>query len=441
MYTYQDLEKVGENETERMGFVKQVIEKHKGTDAYKTAWNAEEYRCRRNPTIMNYQKFLTKVTGEIVPDYISANYKISSNFYNRFNTQLVQYLLGNGISWKESSTTKKLGVKFDKSMIKVAKEARCGGEAFGFWNLDHLEVFSLLEYAPLLDEEDGSMKAGVRFWRLDSNKPLRATLYELDGYTGYIWENGEGRIFKKKRPYILNIQYTDAGEEIIEGQNYPSFPIIPLWADDTKQSPLVGLREAIDAYDLIKSGFCNSIDEASIVYWVVNNAGGMDDVDLAQFINRIRTLHATYSDDGAQATPQTIDAPHEGREALLDRLRSDLYEDSMSLDTKNLAGGAVTATQIEASYEPLNSKADDFESEITAFLDELLRLIGIEDEPTYTRSKIVNTQEEIDTIVASAQYLSDEYVAGKILTLLGDADKKEDVIAGLVKEGLKVEEE
>ena len=44
------------------------------------------------------------------------------------------------------------------------------------------------------------------------------------------------------------------GEEIMDGENYPSFPIVPLWGSELKQSTLVGMREGIDAYDLIRSG-------------------------------------------------------------------------------------------------------------------------------------------------------------------------------------------
>lgn len=437
MYTYQDLQEVGELEEKRQQFVKAVIEDHIRSEEYNMAVIAEDYFKRRNTTIRLYQKFLTKITGEIVPDYISANYKLSSNFYGRFTTQLTQYLLGNGITWEKKDTKDKLGDKFERRIQDATTEAQKGGKSFGYWNLDHLEVWSLLEFAPIVDELDGSIKAGVRFWQLKRNKPLKATFYELDGFTKYMWEDGKPIIEQEKRPYILNIKYTEnGGDEVIEGRNYPSFPIIPLYADSTKQSTLVGLRENIDAYDLIKSGFCNSIDEASIVYWTINNAGGMDDVDLVQFTNRIKTLHAMYTDDGATATPNTIDAPFEGREALLTRLRADLYEDAMALDTKNIADGAVTATQIRASYEPLNSKADELEYNVTEFIEEILKLANIDDTPTYTRSKIVNVQEEIETLVTASQYLNDEYIAKKIVTLLGDADKVEEVLSGLVEDRL-----
>ena len=346
-------------------------------------------------------------------------------------------MLGNGVTWGNKDTANKLGRDFDYQLQKLGKKALVGGVSYGFFNYDHLEAFGVDEFVPLEDENDGALKAGIRFWQIDDSKPLRATLYEIDGYTDYIWnkrdDKGEksyvGEIMHDKRPYIEKITSTEAdGEQIYDGENYPSFPIIPLWGNPYKQSELVGLREQIDCYDLIKSGYANTVDDASIIYWVLNNAGGMDDVDLAQFIERIRNLHAVTTDDGVSASPQTMDAPYASREALLATLRADLYEDAMALDTKNIANGAITATQIKASYEPLNSKTDEYEYCVRDFLDNMLKIAGIEDEPTFTRSIIVNKAEEVSLILQAAQFLTQEYVTEKLLTIFGDADKVEDIL-------------
>lgn len=433
MKTYQDLEKAKTNEAVLMEFVRATVSEYKGTGLYKIARIADDYDRKQNTTIINYQKLLYKVTGEAVPDNVSANYKITSGFFNRFTTQQVQFLLGNGITWGKEDTKKKLGEDFEKKLQSLAKSSLGAGVSFGFWNLDHMEVFSALEYVPLYDEENGALRAGIRFWQVDSTKPLRATLYEEDGVTEYIWEEGTGRILKDKTAYIQKVRSTAVDEaEIYAGENYPSFPIVPLWANPHKQSELVGLREQIDAYDLIKSGFCNTIDEASFIYWTINNAGGMDEVDLADFVSRLKTIHAaTVEDTGATATANSLEAPHEGREALLDRLSKDMYADYMALNIDEIKGGANTATQIRAAYEPLNNKADQFEYCITDFLQGLLEIAGIEDKPTFTRSYLINTQEEIQTLLQAAQYLDDDYVTRKILTLLGDADKAEEVLKAM----------
>ena len=105
--------------------------------------------------------------------------------------------------------------------------------------------------------------AGVRFWQLDANKPLRATFYEPDGFTEYMWRNAESIILKDKRPYITKFRMTEAdGTEIYDYENYPSFPIVPMWGNQSRQSELVGIREQIDCYDLIKSNFADELDDA-----------------------------------------------------------------------------------------------------------------------------------------------------------------------------------
>lgn len=448
MYTYQDLVAVGEKEEARMEFIKGCIRTHKSTSLYKNAELADDYDRLKNRTITQYRKLLYTVSGQAVPDNYSANFKLPSKFFNRFTTQQTQYLLGNGVEWSKGETADRLGKDFDTRLQEIGKAALIGGVAFGFFNLDHLEVFSVLEFAPLYDEENGALMAGIRFWQVADNKPLRATLYELDGYTEYAWETRKdkdgkeiehAKVLKDKQSYIVAVAESEAdGTEIYDGKNYPTFPIVPLWGNPHRQSELVGIQEQIDAYDLIKSGFANDLDDASQIYWTIQNAGGMDDVDLVKFVERMKTVKAAVVDEqGSTAEAHTLDVPYSAREAILDRLEKDLYKDYMAFNPEAVASGAITATQIKAAYEPINSKADQFEYCVHDFLDGILAVIGLEDDATFTRSMIVNVQEEIQTIIQAALYLDEEYVTEKILNLLGDGDRKEEVLGDIDREDLQ----
>lgn len=424
METYQDLVKLGENETERMAFIRRAVQHHQESDKYKNAFAAQEYDAHRNVTINKYRKFLYNLAGKAVPDNYSANYKLGNNFFHIFVTQEIQHLLGNGVTWKNDGTKEKLGESFNARLIKVSKLAKLGGEAFGFWNLDHLEVFSYLEFIPLYDEDTGALMAGIRFWQIDETKPFRATLYELDGYTEYIWHNGNAEILISKKPYIVVVSETGIGEkEILDGENYPTFPVIPLFANEYRQSAIVGLREGIDCYDLIKSGFADDIDDASQIYWILQNAGGMNETALARFVERIHTTRAINLDDGVSAEAHTMEVPYASREAILDRISKDLYRDAMALNVQDIISGATTATQIRAAYENLDIKCDEFEVRIKKFISQILSLANVEDVPTFTRPYIINRNEEIQTVVMASAHLSADYVVTKILTLLGDADK------------------
>lgn len=439
MRTYQDFLQTGQDEKKRQSFVRQAIAEYKSSTEYRGALTAEAYHRHENLSMRAYQKFLYTSIGQRVPDSISANWKMCNGFFPRFVLQEVQYLLGNGVSWGSETAKKKLGESFDAQLVKLAKKAIVQRVGYGFFNLDHVDIFGALEYLPLPDEENGAHRAGIRFWQIEESRPLRATLYEEDGYTDYIWRTRDTSsdksvddvILHPKRPYILKIKGTPAdGERIYSGENYPTFPIVPLWGNPEHTLFFDGIREHIDAYDLLKAGFANKIDDTSEVYWILQNASGMEDSDLIHFRDALKTIGAAVvDDDGATAEPHTISIPYESREALLDRIKKDLYQDAMALDTENIASGAVTATQIEAAYEPLNEKCDDFESCVGDFIQGILRAAGIEGETfSFTRSAMVNRSEEVQNIVTAAPHLSEEYATRKILEILGDIDKAEEVL-------------
>lgn len=418
MKTYQDLLQVIDNPDKLKEFILSAISDHKGSEAYRWASIGRDYDRQENTTINAYKKLIYTVTGRAIPDYFAADHKLPSNYYNRFNVQENQYLLGNGVTFNDANLKKRLGTKkkaFDTQLQKAGKAALTQGQAFGFWNLDHVEVFDFLEFAPLYDEEDGAMKAGIRFWQIAENKPLRATLYEIDGYTEYIRRKDDPglQVYKEKRPYKLKFRYTEVdGAEVYDGENYPGFPIIPLWGNQDHVCKIKAWQRKIDCYDLIESGFANDVDDASLIYWTITNAGGMDDVDLAEFIQRMKTIHATTvdGDAGVNVEAHTIDVPVTARETYLKLLERDLYKDAMALDTEVIATGNTVATAIRASYEPLNNKTDDFEYCVIEFIQGILEMIGVDDDPTFKRSTIVNQTEETTMILAAAQYLDNETV-------------------------------
>lgn len=418
MKTYQDFLEVAEkSDRERMEFVLSAINDHKNSDLYQQAKIAREYDEHRNVTIITVQKLLYTLSGKAIPDNYSANYKLRSAFFPIFMRQETQYLLSNGVILKNAENKKRLGKKFDNQIQDLARSALVGGVAYGFWNLDHLEVFTALEFVPLLDEENGSLRAGIRFWQVAANKPLRATLYEPDGFTQFIRRSGkEMEILAPKRGYISVEASSEVdGTEILEYQNYPGFPIIPMYGNRARQSELVGQREAIDCYDLIKSGFANTVDDASIIYWTISNAGGMDEIDMARFKETMRRIGVgLVDDDGAKAEAHTLTIPVEAREALLSRLSDDLYRDFQMLDTTKIQGGQKTATEITAAYQQMDNKVDEFEYCVGDFLYQLFALIDIDDDPTFTRSKIVNQLEQTQMVLLAASYLDDETILSKL---------------------------
>jgi len=437
--TYQDLEAIGPDEKKRMEFIVRAIKNHKSSAIYQTAVDAKKYYDGENPTINQYEKIIYDMEGRAHKDMYTANHKIASSFFGLVVDQETSYLLGNGVSFKKPDTKDHLG-KDDKTLdiqVQTAGEyALIGGVAFGFWNLDHIDVFEITEFVPLEDDETAGLMAGIRFWQIDDTKPLRATLYELDGYTEYIMRQGEDMaVLKPKRSYRLKVSgdnkdRTD-GTEILDGENYPSFPIVPLKNNRQCKSELVGKRNTIDALDLACSNMVNNVDEGNLIYWVLTNFDGMDEADDQAFIDQLHRTHVAHagkSSEGSTVDAHTIEAPYVATETAIERLNKQLYQDFRAFNSGDVTASNQSATAIDAAYTNLDLKADKFERQVTKFIKGIMKLAGIEDDPSYTRNKIINKMEELQAVAIAAPALDEEYVARKNLTILGDSDMADEIL-------------
>ena len=105
-----------------------------------------------------------------------------------------------------------------------------------------------------------------------------------------------------------------------------------------------------------------------------------------------------------------------------------MYEDFGALNVGDIKAGNVTATQILAAYERLDMKANGYEYQVLAFVNQLLGFLGIDDKATFTRSRIINMTEMIQALSMSASWLSEDYITRKLLELFGDGDKADDMI-------------
>ena len=422
MKIYQDLIAVGQSEKERGKFCRDAINEFRSSAEYRIAAAGEAYYAKHNLTIERYQKFLYTLGGAMKPDLFSANFKLKTGFFRRLVTQQVQYVLGNGVSMTKNPENKsKLGRTFDNKLQEAAKRAMASGKAFGFWNYDHMEVFGYVDtpqsagFCPLYDAETAELMAGIRYWfrKVGKSYMMRCTLYEVDGYTEYVQKSAKSdvEVLEPKRGYIRETITTAAGGvESVTDENYTKLPIVVLYANDTHESELVGIRECIDCYDFIKSGLANAIDDWAGFFWIIENAGGMDDPDLAQFIQRMKTVHAASLEDGTKAEAHTMEVPHEARRVMLEILRNDIYEDFQALDVKTLSAAAKTTQEIQSAYQAQDNKCADFEYNLIEFVEGIMALAGIDDEVTFKWQKVVNMAEQTSVVLQAANYLPPEII-------------------------------
>ena len=454
MITYQDFQEAAD----KRAFIIDAIARHQVDPFTQTALVADLYDRQRNKTINEYVKVIFNLFGQSMEDFTASNNKIASNFFHRLNKQRCMYSLGNGVTFASAERVKqpdgsyvtkdvvkdRLGSKFDTDLQKLCYKGLIHGVSFGFWDVDRMYVFPITQFVPLWDETTGRLRAGIRYWRLHPEKPLIVVLYEEDGYTKYQSETAEGSSgelieTQAKKKYVTTVQTTDVDGVIAEeGGNYSTLPVIPFWGSDLKQSTLVGMREKIDSFDLIRSGFANDLTDCSEIYWIVENCGGMNDADLARFRDRLKLHHIASiqnASDGARAVPYTQEIPYQARKTYLDDIRAGIYEDFGGLDVHTVAAGA-TNDHIDAAYQPMDEEADDFEYQIIEFIQQLLALFGIDDTPIFSRNRISNQREQVEMVSLEANWLDEETILRKLPNI--SPDEVEQILLRKAQEGASI---
>lgn len=412
MLTFQDFEAAADKEK----FILKAIESFKSSKMYKNAIDADLYYQEENTTILARRKTFIGEGMTVVDDITKANNQIPSGFFPVIIKQANNYLIGKGIDLGDEDKIKdNLGKNFDIKVQRAGISAHISGVSWAYCFLGgkgefDIDIWKGIEFIPLLDESNGLLRAGIRFWQIDSSKPLYIELYEESGKSKYKIKDNKVGMIEDRKSYII-VRSKDALEETIIGEsNWSMLPIVPLYIKDNHKGDLTqGLKNKIDLYDIIQSDFGNNLEDMQDVYWVLKNYGGQD---LGQFINDYKYYKSIKVQGEGDATPHTIEIPWQARKEALEILRKDIYEGAMAIDTEKISGGNITNLDIKAMFTNLDLKTNEFEWNLKDFIDGIITLYkefsndNTEYGIKFTRSTLVNESEIISNIVLFREDIS-----------------------------------
>lgn len=158
----------------------------------------------------------------------------------------------------------------------------------------------------------------------------------------------------------------------VEKHSWGRVPFIEVENNEEKTTDLEPIKPLIDAYDLIDSGFVNTIEDLKEIIWLINGYGVEDLLTLIENL-RINGVART-NDTAGKIDAKLLPIPYEARQALLKGLKELIYEFGRAVDTSNkdLIGQAPSGVSLEFLYTDLDMKADDSIGGLTSAIYEIL---------------------------------------------------------------------
>lgn len=431
MLAYSDLKKCGDDEEKRITFLQNAITDFKNSDNYKMADKAMKYYMGLNPEIAAVEKIIYDMKGMAHQDLISPNNKIRNGYFPLIIDEAVSHLLTNGISFTNPQKKDKLGVNFDDVTKAIYRESLICGCSYGYFDGDNTVRLPYMQTIQLIDDYTGTLRACIFFSQIDTNKPLVVTLFEKNGYTEYVQEVGEPLRLKTKRtPYAYSVTSNIAeGDYQWEEDQNSDLPIFPMY-NPRKQSMIIGSLEILVALDLMASQLVNNVSQAELIYWVLKNYGGMDDIADSKFIVNLIKTHIIHVDDDGSAQPHQLQVPFEANNAAYARLKAQLFENMRGVNHEVMDAGNLTATAINSAYSRLRNFSGLAESCVFDYVRGILRIAHIDENETFTveYNETINASEAINNTIASAPWLGDEATTEKLAMLNGLGDKLDEIM-------------
>ena len=425
-------------------YIKTYINNFESSSKRKEMVNGEAYYRSKNIAILDRNMWIYTEENGIpikIKDPYKANNKLPSGYMKILVNQKLNYSVGKDIALKTIGDDDNailldiLGKDFSKKLKQIGKEACKKSVGWGHVYINDNGEFKIKlipseQVIPIYSMyDDEVLEKIIRYYSVttsNSNNEIiqvnRVEIWDKEMVT-YYQQNSETLEYdllnKEEMFNIFGRNYTNPkyhfqkdlkyGNVITttEGLSWGEVPFVPLFNNDEEQTDLEGIKQFIDAYDIVNSDFINNLEEFQDIYWILK---GYDGENIGEFLNQVKRYKTLKVAEDGDAKSEKIDIPYEARKEALQRLEEDIFKFGMGVNPDKIASGNITNVVIKARFANLDLKANDFEQEIKDFINKLMVFVNrylelnnqanIElDNITFNRTLMMNMVELLDANV------------------------------------------
>lgn len=282
----------------------------------------------------------------------------------------------------------------------------------------------------------------IPVWTKDLEKELMAVLrvyQDIDGTTGNeyavyeFWTDTDAQSFRRKvdssfecleyysQYHTIDIDTGTAEQVNTYRHGLGEVPFIFFRNNDDGENDLNDIKELIDAYDKVYSGFVNDLEDIQEIIFVITNYGGEADspVEILKEMKdaKIINVESDGAEDRSGISTLAIEIPVAAREKLLELTRKAIFEQGMAIDPDPQNFGNSSGVALGYLYSLLELKTGLMETEFRVSFNRLIRAIlkfhgrsADTIEQTWTRTRVSNDAELADIAAKSKGIISDETI-------------------------------
>lgn len=339
------------------------------------------------------------VNGQIKTKKAKCN-KIQINYLKQLVTQKIDYILSKPTSTKNSI------FNWDEILTQMTLNASLDVISWLhiYVNKGKLDwiIINDIEIIPFYNNTKYIQEL-IRYYPIDKN------IYSIE-----YWNADEILYFTlkddlitqvDKKPHYKSITlYQGEVEEVLD-QTFKTLPFIPLFNNRNKESDAQDIKNLLNMYNSICSGFIDNINEFQEAIMILKNFSGQQS-DLDDVMDTIKENKIVGVPADGDLSKLEISIPVEARTVILSLIRDAIYSLGRGVDIDKLvSANNITNVFIKSRYQALDFKANDTIGQIKIFYANAINFINefynqkLNSEITFNKTLINNESEQIETCV------------------------------------------
>lgn len=387
----------------------------------------EYYNNRNDIKRFTYLDEIRKKAASDMNPLRNADFRISHNWHQLLVNQKAAYLFtyAPGFDTGDDALNDKildvLGADFPKKAKNLCISAsNCGVGWLHCWIDDngkfrYAEVPSYQVVPVYSDNLESEIEAVLRVYTVHDEDAEPMTRYE-------IWTDSEVSFYEQRGEHGIVMSLLDGYRTNVVRHNMGYVPFVPFYNNATHTGDLPMVKDLIDQYDLVVSGFANDLTDIQEVVFIIRNYGGEN---LNTFLSELKQYKAIKVEDdglskGGGVEAMQIEIPTEARVKFLDLLKRQIFISGQGVDPDPQNFGNSSGVALKYLYSLLEIKAGLLETEFRAGFSQLLKLIfrylgvatpeEIKIQQVFIRNEISNDQETAGIAAQSVGIISDKTI-------------------------------